>query len=166
MSMHFEWWHWALLGIGLILAELALPVFVAIWFGLGALAVAVLLACWPALSLTAQLAVWLVVATTMLAYWFKIYRRERPATLSGRSDSGLVGEMGLLTRAVAPYQPGAVRLQKPMLGSDVWPCIADIEISAGERVVVLALKGSLLKVGKAASRKITESQEGASHGAR
>lgn len=158
MIMHFEWWHWALTGIVLVLAELALPAFVVIWFGLGALVVAALLAFWPSLTLTVQLAVWLIVAMAMLGYWFRVYRRERPATLSGRSESGLVGEMGLLTCAVAPYQHGEVRLQKPMLGSDIWPCIADIELAAGERVIVLALEGSLLKVGKVTVRKNTASQ--------
>ncbi len=38
------WWHWAVAGLVLILTELAIPAFVLIWFGLGALLVAVILA--------------------------------------------------------------------------------------------------------------------------
>ena len=37
--MSFEWWHWIVLGIGLVIAELAVPAFFVIWFGLGALLV-------------------------------------------------------------------------------------------------------------------------------
>ncbi len=35
--MEMEWWQWAVAGIVLVLAELAVPAFVLIWFGLGAL---------------------------------------------------------------------------------------------------------------------------------
>jgi membrane protein implicated in regulation of membrane protease activity len=64
------------------------------------------------------------------------------------SDASLIGEIGLLTREVAPFQKGEVRFQKPMLGADVWPCLADEAIAAGARVKVLTVEGSLLKVGK------------------
>ena len=40
--MQPEWWHWAVAGIVLILAELAVPAFVLVWFGLGALIVALI----------------------------------------------------------------------------------------------------------------------------
>ena len=56
--MQPEWWHWAVAGIVLILAELAVPAFVLVWFGLGALLVALLTAV-VEIGLTAQLATWL-----------------------------------------------------------------------------------------------------------
>jgi membrane protein implicated in regulation of membrane protease activity len=34
------------------------------------------------------------------------------------------------------------------MGSDIWPCLADEAIGAGERVRVLAVDGQILKVGK------------------
>ena len=45
-------------------------------------------------------------------------------------DANVIGEIGLLTREVAPFQNGEVRFQKPMVGSDVWPCMADEAIPA------------------------------------
>jgi signal peptidase I len=42
--MQPEWWHWAVSGIVLILAELVVPAFVLVWFGLGALLVALVVA--------------------------------------------------------------------------------------------------------------------------
>lgn len=146
--MQFEWWHWAVGGILLVIAELGMPGFVLIWFGLGALLVAALLAALPETGVTAQLAVWLVVSMSLLAVWFKVFRRDAHKTRIGMSGVSLVGEIGLLTHDVAPFQKGEIRLQKPMLGSDVWPCIADVALRAGERVKVLAVEGSLLKVGK------------------
>jgi inner membrane protein len=146
--MEFAWWHWAVAGLSLILAELAVPAFVLIWFGLGALVVAIVTAVSPATGTTAQLAVWLVVSIALVGLWFKIFKPNVHKTHVGMSDYNLVGEIGLLTRAVAPFQNGEVRFQKPMVGSDVWPCMADDLIPAGARVRVLTVEGSFVKVGK------------------
>jgi membrane protein implicated in regulation of membrane protease activity len=64
------------------------------------------------------------------------------------SDPAVIGEIGLLARDVAPFERGEVRFQKPMLGTDTWPCIADEAIRSGERVKVVDVEGSLLKVVK------------------
>jgi membrane protein implicated in regulation of membrane protease activity len=146
--MEFAWWHWAVAGLILILAELAVPAFVLIWFGLGALVVAIVAAVSPETGITAQLAVWLVVSIALVGLWFKIFKPNVHKTRVGMSDYNLVGEIGLLTRAVAPFQNGEVRFQKPMMGSDVWPCMADEVIPAGSRVRVLTVEGSFVKVGK------------------
>jgi inner membrane protein len=92
--------------------------------------------------------VWLVVSISLVGLWFKIFKPNIHKTRVGMSDYNLIGEIGLLTHEVAPFQNGEVRFQKPMLGSDVWPCMADEAISAGARVKVLAIEGSFLKVGK------------------
>ena len=146
--MEFAWWHWAVAGLILILAELAVPAFVLIWFGLGALVVAIVAAVSPESGITAQLAIWLVVSIALVGLWFRIFKPNVHKTHVGMSDYNLVGEIGLLTRAVAPFQNGEVRFQKPMVGSDVWPCMADETIPAGARVRVLSVEGSFVKVGK------------------
>jgi inner membrane protein len=145
--MQPEWWHWAVTGIVLILAELAVPAFVLIWFGLGALVVALVVAV-TAIGLTAQLAAWLAVSVLLVFLWFKVFRPETHKTRIGMSDPDVIGEIGLLARDVAPFEKGEVRFQKPLLGSDTWPCIADETIKAGERVKVVGVEGSLLKVGR------------------
>ena len=145
--MQPEWWHWAVAGIVLILAELAVPAFVLVWFGLGALVVA-LVAALADISLTAQLSVWLFVSVVLVFLWFKVFKPGSHKTRIGMSDANVVGEVGLLTHDVAPFQKGEVRFQKPILGADSWECIADEAVKAGERVRVLAVEGSFLKVGK------------------
>ncbi len=145
--MELEWWHWAVAGIVLILAELAVPAFVLVWFGLGALVVALVVAL-AAIGVTAQLSVWLVVSLVLVFLWFKVFRPERHKTRIGMSAPAMIGEIGLLARDVAPFEKGEVRFQKPLLGTDTWPCIADEAIRAGDRVRVIAVEGSLLKVGR------------------
>lgn len=146
--MQPEWWHWAVAGIVLILAELAVPAFVLVWFGLGALLVALIVAL-ADIGLTAQLAAWLVVSLAFVALWFKVFKPESHKTRIGMSDADVTGEIGLLARDVAPFEKGEVRFQKPILGTDSWPCIADEAIKAGERVRVVDVEGSFLKVAKA-----------------
>ncbi len=146
--MQPEWWHWAVAGIALILAELAVPAFVLVWFGLGALLVAAVVAVAPDIGLTPQLALWLATSLALVVLWFRIFKPGFHKTRIGMADADVVGEIGLLARDVAPFEKGEVRFQKPVLGSDVWPCIADEEIKSGERVKVLEVEGSFLKVGK------------------
>jgi inner membrane protein len=146
--MQPEWWHWAVGGIILILAELAVPAFVLIWFGLGALLVAVFTAVAPGTGLTAQLALWLVASVVLVVLWFKVFKPGSFKTRVGMADANVIGEAGLLARDVAPFEKGEVRFQKPLLGTDTWPCIADEAIKAGERVKVVSVEGSFLKVAK------------------
>jgi membrane protein implicated in regulation of membrane protease activity len=146
--MELAWWHWAVGGIVLIVAELVVPSFVLIWFGVGALAVALMVALF-ATGLTAQLTVWLVVSLALVAAWFKVFRPNMHKTKVGMADAGVVGEIGMLVRDVAPFEKGQVRFQKPILGADVWECIADEAIRSGERVRVLDVEGSFLKIGRA-----------------
>lgn len=142
-----EWWHWMVLGLILSLAELAIPSFFIIWFGMGALLVGVVLLVFPTLAPTAQLVSFIVCSVAMTVLWFRVLRNQPHKSRVGMADDGVViGETGLLVAAVAPFQRGSVRFQRPLLGSDLWPCIADEEIAAGERVRVVAVEGSYLKV--------------------
>ena len=147
--MNPEWWTWVVGGIALILAELAIPSFFIVWFGLGAILVGLLMLALPHLSLTAQLAVWTAASLAMVVLWFRVFKRSFYRTRIGTADGGVIGEIGVLVSAVAPFERGKVRFQRPLLGSEEWVCLADAAIAAGERVRVVAVEGSYLKIGKA-----------------
>jgi membrane protein implicated in regulation of membrane protease activity len=147
--MNPEWWTWVVGGIALILAELAIPFFFIVWFGLGAILVGLLMMALPHLSLTAQLAVWTLASLAMVVLWFRVFKRSFHKTRVGTADGEVIGEIGVLVSAVAPFERGKVRFQRPLLGSEEWVCLADTAIAAGERVRVVAVEGSYLKVGKA-----------------
>jgi hypothetical protein len=146
--MNIEWWAWIVGGIVLVLAELLIPSFFIVWFGLGALLVGLLALAFD-LSLTAQLATWTLASLAMVVLWFRVFKQSFHKTRIGTADGEVIGEIGLLVGAVAPFQHGKVRFQRPLLGSDEWVCLADTAIAAGERVRVVAIEGSFLKVGKA-----------------
>lgn len=146
--MTFEWWIWIVGGIVLIIAELAIPAFFVIWFGLGALLVGLLTLLLPGLSATVQVATWTLASLALVVLWFKVFKQSLQKTRIGTADGEVIGEIGLLATPVAPFQRGKVRFQRPLLGAEEWVCLADETIPAGERVRVIAVEGSFLKVSR------------------
>lgn len=146
--MNIEWWHWVVGGIILILAELAIPSFFVIWFGVAGLIMAAVSWLVPGLSATMQLAAWTALSLVMVALWFRVFKPSFHKTRIGTAAGEVIGEVGLLVGAVAPFQRGRVRFQRPVLGAEEWACLADEAVAAGERVRVVAVEGSFLKVSK------------------
>ena len=144
----FEWWHWMVLGLCLAMAELAVPAFFLIWFGIGALLVGLVLLAAPETGIAVQLLLWAATSTVLVIVWF---RYLKPATVSavGSSTAHVTGEVGILVGDLAPDARGRVRFQKPVLGADLWECYADAPIRAGARVRIVAVEGSFIKVEEA-----------------
>ena len=143
-----EWWHWIVLGLGLAIAELHVPAFFIIWFGIGAMGVGILLLMAPGLSIAVQVMIWAALSATLVVLWFR-YLKPRTMTAVGTSAASVAGEVGILVSDISPETRGQVRFQKPILGSDVWECYAEHKIAAGERVRVIIVEGNFIKVKEA-----------------
>jgi len=152
--MLLEWYHWAILGVVLVCTELLVPAFVLVWFGLGALVVAALVALWPDASFIVQLLLWIAASVALVLLWFKVFKPYQHKINSGRSSAEAVGEVGLLISDIEPFGKAKARFQTPLLGSDVWECVSDEKIVAGSRVKVLSVDGSLLKIAKTIQEKL------------
>ena len=149
LGMIAEWWHWMVVGVGLILLELAIPAFFVIWFGLGAVVVGLALIAVPFLPFGGQIAIWIGASIGFIVLWVKVFRAHVHRTRVGLSTGQFAGETGLVTREIRPFQKGQIRFQKPILGAESWEAIADEEIAPGERVHVLDVEGQILRVAKA-----------------
>ena len=147
--MTLEWWHWEIAGLALVLLELAVPAFFVIWFGFGAMLVGLVLLLAPGLALSAQIGVWVLASVAMTVLWFRVFKRSQHKTLVGTAAGEVIGEIGLLVSAVAPFERGKVRFQRPVLGAEEWVCMAESAIAAGQRVRVVSVEGSYVKVAKA-----------------
>ncbi|MDD3028744.1 MAG: NfeD family protein [Alphaproteobacteria bacterium] len=144
--MTLLWYHWAVFGVLLVLGELAVPAFVLLWFGLGALGVAGIMALAPEASFVVQLLLWVALSVALVVLWFKVFEPQRNKSFSGQASAGVLGETGLLVSDIEPFGKAKVRFQTPLLGADVWECVADEKIGAGSRVKVISVEGSLLKI--------------------
>ncbi len=145
---NLEWWHWAVLGLVLVMSELLLPMFVLVWFGLSGILVSLALLVAPDMGMSAQILLWTASSLLLVFLWFKVFRRSYHKVLTGRASASIIGEVGMLTQPVAPFKQGKVRFQKPVVGSDTWDCVADEEIESGARVKVTKVEGNLLTVSK------------------
>ncbi len=142
--MEMQWWIWLVFGIGLILLELVLPTFFILWFGIGAVLVSLIALTAPGLQLDMQGLLWVLLSSVTTYLWFKLFKRKQP-DVRWTADS-VIGEVGLLTGSVSPFQKGRVRFQKPLLGNEEWTCVADSDIAAGERVRLVAIEGNIARV--------------------
>jgi membrane protein implicated in regulation of membrane protease activity len=142
------WWHWIVLGIVLMLLELAVPAFFLIWFGAAAVVVGIAIVIFPAFPFAYQIVVWTIISLVLVWFWFKVFKRGFHKTMAGLSKGSFIGEIGLVTRDIRPYEKGQIRFQKPILGDETWESIADGEIKVGERVKVLDVEGNILKVSR------------------
>lgn len=142
-----EWWHWAALALALLIAELALPAFFIIWFGIAAAGVSLVLWAFPELALAAQILIWAAFSAALVAIWFR-FLKPRTISAVGSSAAMVVGEVGLLVSDITPETRGQVRFQKPILGADLWECYSDAAARAGDRVRIAAVEGSFIRVEK------------------
>lgn len=144
--MDLMWWHWVALGLGLIALEMFVATFFLLWFGLGALVTGLATLLLP-LSFTAQILLWTAASAAMVAVWMK-YFKSPDRTHSGQAKEGVLGITGLVTRPVTDTGQGEILFQRPVLGADRWPVVADVPIAAGERARVVDVLGQTLKISK------------------
>lgn len=146
--MQIETWHWALLGIALCVIEIFLPSFTVLWFGIGALLVALCSMLLP-LSLTAELLIW-VLTTTVLAFaWFRFFKpRMLDRTKAGLSREAAVGQIGIIVSAASEHVRGSVRFSVPLLGQEEWPYLSELPLGVGDRCKVVDVLGNALLVEK------------------
>jgi len=142
--MDILWWHWIAGGILLGMAELIIPTFFIVWFGLGAILVGVLMLVTP-LGTAAQFFWWSVFSLAMAVAWFR-YFKNPDRTKAGISKEAFVGETGMIIKEVSAMTKGVIRFQKPILGSETWPVISDESIKSGERAKIVDVMGQTLKV--------------------
>ena len=97
MELVLEPWHWFVLGILLILSELLLPAFAALWFGIGAVMVGVLYWMFPMMGLTTQILTWIILSVLCTLLWFKFIKPlSIDKTKAGLSREATIGQVGMV----------------------------------------------------------------------
>lgn len=143
------YWHWIVLGIALMLMEIALPSFTILWFGAGAVIVGLLMVIFPAMSMTWQLVLWTGFSVGLTALWFKYLKPlSIDKTKAGLSREAIVGEVGQVMVAPDTDKRGRLRFPAPVLGADEWLFITEDNVAPGDRVRVIDVSGNSLIVCK------------------
>lgn len=136
-----EPWHWAVFGVVLMLFELVIPTFAALWFGFAGLLVGILLWLMPSLSFTAQLFIWSILSIACTVAWFKwIKPLATDKTNAGLSRESTIGQVGMVIALGDNHI--TVRFSIPVLGSDEWQCRSTYDLQVGDRVQVIDILGN------------------------
>jgi membrane protein implicated in regulation of membrane protease activity len=148
--MTMLWWHWLSFGLVLISAELFIPSFTIIWFGLGACFVGLYLYLFPESSLTTQLFIWTLASTILTFLWFRVLRPKMvDKTTAGMSQEAILGEAGMVVKSNATQlEKGRVRFTLPVLGAEEWDYTSAELLQPGDYVRVTGIDGHVLKVDK------------------
>ncbi len=147
MTLLLEPWHWVVFGVILMLAELVLPAFAALWFGLAALCVALLAWLLPGLSPAAQIVLWLLLSIGCTVAWFKwIKPLSIDKTKAGLSREATIGQVGMVIQTHLSHEHIKVRFPMPVLGADEWQCRCLSPVAVGDRVRVIDILGNDLLV--------------------
>jgi membrane protein implicated in regulation of membrane protease activity len=147
--MAFPAWQWLVLGIALCVVEIFLPSFTILWFGLGAVVVAVLTLLWSDIPLAVQVALWALLTAVFAIAWFRYFKpRMLDRTKAGISREAAVGQVGMVINAGSEHVRGTVRFSVPLLGADEWPYICEQSLQAGDRCRVIDVLGNALLVEK------------------
>ena len=78
MDIQLLYWHWLVIGMLLVVAEIFIPSFTVLWFGLGALVVGLVEMVAP-MSMTTQILLWTVSSVLFAVGWFKVIKPKMAA---------------------------------------------------------------------------------------
>ncbi|RLZ11186.1 NfeD family protein [Acinetobacter sp. 2JN-4] len=147
MEFVVEPWHWFVLGILLILSELIIPAFAALWFGIAAVMVCILLWLFPMMGFPTQVITWGVLSILCTLLWFKFIKPlSIDKTKAGLSREATIGQVGMVIQTGLEHEQIVVRFSLPVLGSDEWYCRCTAPVNVGDRVRVVDILGNDLVV--------------------
>ena len=145
--MELVYWHWIVLGIVLMLAEIFIGSFFIFWFGAAAVVVGLSLTIAPSISAPTQLIFWTLLSLVFAVAWFRFLKPlSKDVTKAGLSREALIGEIGQVLSVPNGDKGGMVRFPAPLLGSDEWLIMSQDSLSIGDRVSVKDVSGNSLIV--------------------
>ena len=145
--MELVYWHWIVLGIVLMLAEIFIGSFFIFWFGAAAVVVGLSMTIAPSISAATQLIFWTLLSLVFAVAWFRFLKPlSKDVTKAGLSREALIGEIGQVLSVPNGDKRGMVRFPAPLLGSDEWLIMSQDSLSIGDRVSVKDVSGNSLIV--------------------
>jgi len=144
--MEMLYWHWIILGILLILFELVIPSFTAMWFGMAAVVVGAILWLAPDVAGSYQVLIWTALSAALTFFWFRVFKPKKRHHHALKEE--VEGETGLVATLAYGNRPGIVRFSSPLLDEDEWPYRSEVVLEVGQQIQVLDVEDNILIVTK------------------
>lgn len=126
---------WFLIGVAFLIAELAMPGFILIFFTLGSWITAIA-AGFTAIDLTVQLLVFLLSSLVLLfalrKYSIRTFRGTTSDTVDDHYADALNGKKAVVTQTITPDVPGEIKVT-----GSFWRAVADTPIEKGQPVLIV-----------------------------
>ncbi|WP_289282432.1 MULTISPECIES: NfeD family protein [unclassified Methylophaga] len=142
MPFVIDFWHWWVLGVGLIIIEILLPTFFALWMGIAAFVTGLFLFFFSALSWQYQLLIFALLSIISIVVW-RQYLREHPL-LSDQPNLNKRGEQ-YIGRVITLQTPIVDGVGKIKLDDSTWK-IQGNDSPAGKKVRIIALNNVVFTV--------------------
>jgi membrane protein implicated in regulation of membrane protease activity len=142
--MTIDWWHWLVLGLLLMVAELATPGgFYIIFFGIGALLVGALAGVGAAGPEWSQMLLFAVISVIALTVFRSRLLKMTQVDPQAPPIDTLVGEIGTVAEPMGPDAVGRVELR-----GAAWSArnASAATLAAGARCQVVSVDGLMLRV--------------------
>lgn len=137
-----DFWHWWILAVALIIVEILLPSFFALWLAIAAALTGLLLLIFPALGWEWQLLLFALFSVVSIVAWRRYYQKHPIKTdepLLNRRGEGYVG------RELTLSQPIIDGIGKIRLDDSTWK-VQGPDCPAGTRIRITALNNVVFTV--------------------
>lgn len=137
-----DFWHWWILAVALVVIEILLPSFFALWLAIAAALTGLLLLVFPALGWEWQLLVFALFSVISIIAWRRFYQKHPIKTdepMLNRRGEGYVG------RELTLSQPIVDGIGKIRLDDSTWK-IQGPDCPAGSKVRIIALNNVVFTI--------------------
>lgn len=137
-----DFWHWWILAVALIIVEILLPSFFALWLAIAAALTGLLLLMLPGLGWEWQLLVFAMLSIVSIVAWRRYYQKHPIKTdepLLNRRGEGYVG------RVLTLSQPIVDGIGKIRLDDSTWK-VQGPDCPAGSKIRITALDNVVFTV--------------------
>jgi hypothetical protein len=133
---------WIFIGLCFFGAELLLPGVFLLWIGMAAIGSGLVLLAWPGMAFGWVVAMFigLLSAGILVGLWLRRFAGDRPGV--NLPGSAVVGRIGIVTDTTGP-------LLRVRLGDSDWAAESEERLGVGDRVAVVDVAGTHLKVRRA-----------------
>ena len=137
-----DFWHWWILAVALVIIEILLPSFFALWLAIAAALTGLVLLLFPALGWEWQLLVFAMFSVISIIAWRRYYQKHPIKTdepMLNRRGEGYVG------RELTLSQPIVDGIGKIRLDDSTWK-IQGPDCPAGSKVRIIALNNVVFTI--------------------
>lgn len=139
-------WMWGILGLILLMTEIATGTVYILWFGIAALCVAIAIWLFPNTPNAIQFLMFAFLSLGSLLIWKHNYKKHEKNHRIGQAQGQEIGRIGTLQKACSASKNGTVSFSQGLMGSKTWIAVSTESIETGVQVTVTAVEGNALRV--------------------